>query len=88
MLKFIDSLPGFFHVGHIIFEKRIIVSPFTPAYQCTDFISIVLVPNFVSRCIIAALIPLVIRDLDSCFALRLDNFFMGTCLLTIVLYLL
>ena len=30
--------------------------------------------------------PLVIQGLDSYFALRLDNFFMGACLLTMVLY--
>ena len=38
----------FFHVTHLIFEKRIIISPFAEAYQCTNFISIVFLPNFVS----------------------------------------
>ena len=29
MLKFSGSLPGFFHVAHIIFQKHIIIFPFT-----------------------------------------------------------
>ena len=40
-----------FLVDHTVFEKRIIISPFAYAYQCTNFISIVFALNFVSSCI-------------------------------------